>query len=119
MRDNTPKAVQDCHDLLRWLIPHLDKFSRNRRYTLGERLESGMLDVLELLVQAAYSREKRTVLARANQRLEMIRHLWRLAHELTAIPTRRYEHGAKLVDELGRQIGGWLRSSGEPRSGSA
>jgi len=62
-----------------------------------------MLDVLELLVQAAYSRDKRSILARANQRLEVIRHLWRLAHELAAIPTRSYEHGAKRVDELGRQ----------------
>ena len=31
-----PKVVDDCHELLRWLIPHLDKFPRNRRFTLGE-----------------------------------------------------------------------------------
>jgi hypothetical protein len=31
-----PQVVQDCHDLLLWLIPHLDKFPRKRRLTLGE-----------------------------------------------------------------------------------
>ena len=46
MREPVPQAVQDCHDLLRWLIPHLDKFPRARRFTLGERLEVELLDVL-------------------------------------------------------------------------
>ena len=45
MRETVPKAVQDCHDLLRWLIPHLDEFPRARRFTLGERLEGDLLDV--------------------------------------------------------------------------
>ena len=35
-----------------------------------------------------------------------------IAIELKVIATRQYEHGAKLIDELGRQIGGWLRSRG-------
>jgi len=49
MAKNTlPKAVQDCHGLLIWLIPLLDNFPRNRRFTLGERLESGLLEILEL-----------------------------------------------------------------------
>jgi len=41
---------------LLWLIPLLDTFPRARRFTLGERLESTLLDVLERLVEAAYSR---------------------------------------------------------------
>lgn len=39
MKDTTPQAVLACHELLRWLIPHLDKFPRVRRFTLGERPE--------------------------------------------------------------------------------
>jgi hypothetical protein len=35
---------------------------------------------------------------------------WRLGFELKDIATRQYKHGAKLIDDLGRQIGGWLRS---------
>lgn len=105
-----PQAVQSSHELLLWLIPQLDKFPRARRFTLGERLETGLLEVLELLVEAAYTRNKDAPLRRANLKLEVVRHLWRLAHELKVIATRQYEHGARLVDDLGRQIGGWLRS---------
>ena len=109
-RNSLPKAVQDCHNLLAWLIPLLDHFPRSRRFTLGERLESGVIEILELLVAAAYSRDKRVLLQRANIRIAVVRHLWRLAHELQTIPTKRYAHGAKLLEELGRQIGGWLKS---------
>ena len=47
-RNSLPKAVQDCHTLLIWLIPLLDNFPRNRRFTLGERLESGLLEILKM-----------------------------------------------------------------------
>jgi 23S rRNA-intervening sequence protein len=116
MQDTTPQAVQASHELLLWLIPQLDKFPRARRFTLGERLESAVLEVLELLVEAAFSRAKEVPLQRANLRLETSRHLWRLAHELQIISARRYEHGARLMDELGRQIGGWLKSRRPPQS---
>ncbi|MGE3152474.1 MAG: diversity-generating retroelement protein Avd [Nitrospiraceae bacterium] len=110
MTTSLPQAVQSCHDLLLWLIPQLDKFPRARRFTLGERLEAGLLEVLELLVEAAYARNKDVPLHRANLRLEVVRHLWRLAHELGVMAIRQYEHGARLLDDLGRQIGGWVRS---------
>jgi hypothetical protein len=38
------------------------------------------------------------------------KHLWRLALELQSVAFRQYEHGVRLMDELGRQLGGWLRS---------
>jgi len=110
MAASIPQAVQSCHELLLWLIPQLDKLPRARRFTLGERIEACLIEVLELLVEAAYARNKETPLRRANLRLETVRHLWRVGFELNDIATRQYEHGAKLIDGLGRQIGGWLRS---------
>jgi hypothetical protein len=74
-----------------------------------------LLDVLEFLLEAAYTRAKQAALQRANLRLEIARHLWRLAYELEVVSTRRYAHGAQLMDELGRQVGGWLRSSHKGR----
>ncbi len=108
-KEELPKAVQDCHALLLWLIPLLDGFPRNRRFTLGEQLETRLLEVLQALVEASYTRDKIAPLNRANLDLEICRHLWRLAYELKLIPLRRYEHDARLMIELGRQIGGWLR----------
>jgi len=109
--DKLPKAVQDCHELLAWVIPQLDKFPRLRRFTLGERIETGLLEVLEWLVEAAYSRTKTESLRRTNLRLDRVRHLWRLAHELKVISGKSYGHGAMLMETLGRQIGGWQQQA--------
>ena len=46
MADMTAQAVQSCHDLLSWPIPQLDKFPRRRWFSLGERLEVAVLEVL-------------------------------------------------------------------------
>lgn len=51
--DTTPQAVQAYHALILWMIPQLDKYPRVRRFTLGERLESTLLLVLERLTEAA------------------------------------------------------------------
>jgi hypothetical protein len=106
-----PKVVDNCHDLLVWMIPQLDKFPRHRRFTLGERVESTLLRMLELLVKAAYTRRKEALLQDANLQLEVLRHLWRAAFELQVLASRPYEHGARLMNALGAQIGGWAKAS--------
>lgn len=106
-----PQAVEACHTTLQWIIPLLDQFPRNRRFTLGERIESGLLDVLNQLLIAAYSRDKTAPLDIANQTLAVTRHLWRLCFELKVITIQRYHHGAELLVDLGRQIGGWRKAS--------
>jgi len=65
-KPNQPAAVLLCHELLQWVIPLLDNFPRARRFTLGERIESGLLDILEWLVAASYARDKSMLLQRAN-----------------------------------------------------
>jgi hypothetical protein len=93
------------------MIPHLDKLPRNRRYTLGEKLENRILAVLESLVSAAYTQKKYALLFQANRDLEVCRHLWRLCYDFRGIPIKSYEHGSRLMFELGKQIGGWLKAS--------
>jgi DNA polymerase III alpha subunit len=114
MKDNTPQAVQSCHDLIRWLIPQLDKFPRNRRFTLGEKIEQSLIEVLSLLVEASYTkRGKARLLEHVNTRLTVIRHLWRLAYELNVIAQKQYHYGSQLLTELGQQAGGWLKQTSQ------
>ena len=110
---NLPRVIDDCHELLKWLIPLLDKFPRTRRFTLGERLESGLLAVLEECIDAAYSKHKRHQLHAANRRLSSVRHLWRLAYELRVIPRQRYLYGSQLLVNIGAQLGAWQKSQAE------
>jgi len=43
-------VIVKTYDFTLWLLPHLAKFSRDHRFTLGNRLEEGMLEVLDLVV---------------------------------------------------------------------
>ena len=98
------------HDLLLYLIPQLNKFPRDQKFVLGDRIESKLLEVQEHCLRAYYSREKRAHLLEANLTLEVTRHLIRLAHGLKLFSHHTYAVLAEKMDEVGRMIGGWLKS---------
>ncbi len=85
-------------------------FSRDHRYTLGSRIEDGILEVLELLVEASYTSSKGELLGRANLRLDRVRFLVRMAKDLRLISLKQYEHAAASLNGIGQEIGGWARS---------
>ena len=107
MKPKTPQAIEDCYQLLLWIIPLLDQFPRNRKFSLGNRLESCLLDVLDDLLKARWKSNARQNLSSANSHLDMVRHIWRLCHDLQIISTKRYEYGIRLMLGIGKQIGGW------------
>ena len=112
-QDQSPQAVDACHDLIVWILPKLDLIPRQRRFTLGSRIEALLLEVLERLIQASYAQpaEKRRHLEAANTKLDLLRHLWRVAFELKAIPAKAHRFGAERMLDIGKQIGGWKKSS--------
>jgi hypothetical protein len=50
------------------------------------------------------------MLNEANLGLERLRFFMRLSFELRLIDTRRYEHAARGLDDVGRLVGGWLKA---------
>jgi hypothetical protein len=108
----TGSAVEAHYQLLNWLMPAVARFPREQRFLLGDRIQTTALDVLEALIEATYTRERRAHLARANLGLEKLRFFFRLAHEQRHLDARRYEHAARQIDEVGRLVGGWVKASG-------
>ena len=53
--------------------PTLDKFLSNRKFILGDRIETTTLDVLEALIAATCTRGRDRMLAEANLGIEMLR----------------------------------------------
>jgi hypothetical protein len=105
-------ALERAYQFLAWLIPTLDKFPRRQKFLLGDRIEATALDVLEGLVEATYTRHRGRLLETANLKLDKLRLLLRLAHELGFLDHRRYEHAARGIDEIGRLVGGWIAPVG-------
>ncbi len=86
-------------------------FSRSYRFVLGERIERNLYDVLEMLIEAKFSKERLEMLKKVNLRLEILRHQIRLAKDLQGVRQKSYLHAAKAIDEIGRMLGGWLNSA--------
>ena len=64
--ENLPTAVTKAYDLLLWLINHVGKFPRSHRFVLGDRIESRMLTVLQLLILTTSACEENDRLGQAN-----------------------------------------------------
>ena len=93
-----------------WLVPTVEKFARSQKFLLGDRMQSAALDVIERLIEATYTKQRAAMLAHANLGIEKLRFLCRLATDLHHFDTRRYEHAARALDEIGRLIGGWRKA---------
>jgi hypothetical protein len=112
-------AITKAYDLVREMTQRVGKFSRESRFILGDRILNNVYDVLDLLIEAKYTREKWSILERANIKLEQIRFQVRLAHDERQISTHEYEVAARLVDEVGRLVGGWRKVRSRGLAGGA
>ena len=106
----TGAAVEAHFQFVMWLVPTVEKFPRTQRFLLGDRIQSTALDVLERLIEATYTRDRKGHLTRANLGIEKLRFLFRLAVELHYLDRRRYAHAARTLDEVGRLVGGWAKA---------
>lgn len=105
----SPQIVQRMYDLLLYLLSLVSKFPRSQRYTLGERIQNLSFDILELLLDALYSREKLPLLHKINIQLDKFRHYLRLSKDLKFVSLHQYEVLSKRINEIGVQLGGWIR----------
>ena len=61
--------VQKTYEFSILLIQKVEYFPKSYRFSVGDRLVQGVLDMLLRLVDAAYSREKLQILTEVNRML--------------------------------------------------
>lgn len=109
MRQDYPLYVA-WYSLLGDLIDRAEKFPRTARFTLADRMVNAGLDIIELIVESIYTRDREDLLQRANLRMELLRVYVRLACDRKFISLRQYEYLSERIDEAGRMVGGWIKS---------
>lgn len=108
---NVMQVIPKVGDFLLWLIQKINRFPRSQKFVLGDRIETLFLDILDLLIEANYSRDKRDLLNRANLKLEKGRYLIRIAKDLHYFNLKAYEFSSRSINEIGKMIGGWKKAS--------
>jgi hypothetical protein len=113
------KVVGDCYDLAVYLSRRVEKFPRSHRYTLGADIERRTQGLLGDLVRARYAGagdRRVAILAEVNVELEVLRFQVRLAKDLNALPVTGHGEAARRLEQIGLQVGGWLKAS-RPKAG--
>jgi len=106
-------VVEDAYAAWLWIDERVASFSTLARRQLGHRAIDAALDVLLDLTDAAYSPRgplRLERLAHVNRSLARLRILLRGARDRRHLSIAQHEHAMRLVDNLGRQVGGWLRA---------
>jgi hypothetical protein len=99
------------YDLMLWLIPTLTKFPKDQRFRLAARIDNSLFTFHETLLRAARSKDRRAILTLADLELERLRLYLRLAKDVKCLTFKQYEHAARLVNEVGKLLGGWLKTT--------
>lgn len=106
--------VQKTYDLIKWYVPILNRLPRDHKFGLGDRMVAALYDLLEGFVTARYARNKLAVLQPLSGKLDILQYQTRLLLDFQLMEVNRYEYASRLLDELGRQLTGWLGQQRSP-----
>jgi len=100
-------------DLLAWLVPKSESFPRPFRATVTQRLLAAAMDCQEaaLTAQSTRGAARAAQLDAADGALNRLRLYLRLAHHWHWLSDGQYEHVSRMVAEVGRLLGGWIRQA--------
>lgn len=113
------KILQKAYDMILYGLVCLKQFPKSERYGLAEDIRQTMYSLLRLIITANKKYFKQTTLQDLDTELEKLRVLIRIAadpkfvSERTApcLPRNKYENWSKMLSELGKMIGGWIKST--------
>lgn len=107
---NEAKVCVDAFELVKAALPVIGRFPRSHRFTLGERVEARLFDLIELLEHARFGYRRAEALDQANVKVQVAAALLRLACDLKFLSPGQYGELGERLTSVGRQVGGWRRS---------
>lgn len=107
------KILQKTYDMIKYGNQSLLQFPRAERYALAAEIKQSMYRILRLIIQANKRRDKRALQIEIDTELDVLRTFIRLAadKQTAHLPLRKYEIWSKQLNEIGRMLGGWMKST--------
>lgn len=109
--------LKKAYELYKIFHEYRKVIPKNERFTVYERSENAILEIIECFFEAGYTRgtNKTTLLEKASVKLNLLRFLFRLMKETKTFDNKKYVTLQAIIDEIGRMLGGWIRSSTSAR----
>ena len=82
---------------------------KTARYTLGEKIDSLFVEIIEYIVIASYltKQEKLPYLKKGLVRLDVLKFFLQVAWEIKALDNKKFLEISEKLIEIGRMLGGW------------
>lgn len=115
MDDFDIPIFKKTYDLYKTFYGYRDSITKQDRRTIWQRSENIILDILEgiLLASQTHKAEKLPILKNVSLKINFLRVFLRLMKEVKTIDNRKYIALEESVDEIGRMLGGWIKSNQE------
>lgn len=90
----------------------LPNFPKDSRYTLGQKIDSSLLEVIENIIKAGYSDklEKQIFLKKSSVKLDLLKIFLQIAWEIKSLDNKKYINLSEKLNEVGKMLGGWIKS---------
>ena len=104
--------LQKSYDLYKQLHSYRRLVPKQDRYTLFERADNTMLEVLSGIFTASNQPkvQKLKTLEEVSNNLNLLRLSVRLMKDIKALDNKKYLNLQSDIEEVGRMLGGWIRS---------
>lgn len=101
---------EKSESFLDWLLPITAQFPRHHRFGLARRTEDRAYDFYEQIVRAAKADHPGRYLYEADIQLVQLTTYLRRSYHLRLLTAKQYREGTKRTTEMGRIMGGWIKS---------
>lgn len=92
---------------------YVQHFPKKSRYTLGSKIDTLLLESIELLFTASYvpREQKLSILQKATTQFDTLKFFLQVAWEIKALDNKKYIALSAPLDEVGRMLGGWRKQT--------
>jgi hypothetical protein len=91
---------------------YLPDFPKDSKYTLGAKIDSLLLEVIEGIIKASISDklEKLISLKNASVKLDLLKFFLQISWEIKSLNNKKYIKLSEKLNEIGKMLGGWIKS---------
>lgn len=104
------KILQKIFDMMEYAYLALAQYPKGEKFALATDIKHTMDEMLELTIEAQKKYYKKTTLQELDVTIAKLRAYIRLSYNLHFLPQKKYEVWSGMVVELGKMLGGWLKS---------
>ena len=97
------------YDLLMRLMHITKSFEREYKYTIGEKIQNHILEILLDIYRANGSKNKTEHLTNLLEHVQMLNVLLRVSHDLKLIATEKYAEIILETASISKQATGWMK----------